>query len=330
MNRTHHAVQMALLTGLLSGLMTSAALGVDALGRPASPGSRTAPPIRVLTLDESRTAECDSIDYNVFSGSFYEDLREVLAEQSLFGDGGVVPRSVHFITSVSRITGSALEGVDMVLLSTNAVPLDDCERQFLRSFVEQGGGVMAFFNDAAFEVGPVFDASGRQGIEGGVCVAKVRSSALVDGPFGKVPLSMPLMWHRLFGSIGPYGTEVFGAPRGLPFLASFAMGQGRGMIACDEEWIGSQIDEGCAVANLDDPKMTLFLNAFAYCMPSEGFSFVPSGGLLGDINEDCRVDGIDLGLLRGYWGTSDPKADLNGDGVVDGADLGILLANWTG
>ncbi|HMN96699.1 MAG TPA: GC-type dockerin domain-anchored protein [Phycisphaerales bacterium] len=50
--------------------------------------------------------------------------------------------------------------------------------------------------------------------------------------------------------------------------------------------------------------------------------------LLGDLNGDGVVDGADLGLLVGAWGTSDPGADLDGDGTVDGADLGILLGAW--
>jgi hypothetical protein len=46
-----------------------------------------------------------------------------------------------------------------------------------------------------------------------------------------------------------------------------------------------------------------------------------------DLNGDGVVDGADLGLLLGAWGTA--EADLNGDGATDGADLGILLAAWS-
>ena len=51
---------------------------------------------------------------------------------------------------------------------------------------------------------------------------------------------------------------------------------------------------------------------------------------IGDINNDGKVDGADIGLLIGAWGSSNPAADINHDGVVDGGDLGILLGNWTG
>lgn len=47
-----------------------------------------------------------------------------------------------------------------------------------------------------------------------------------------------------------------------------------------------------------------------------------------DINGSEVVDGADLGLLLGAWGSTDCTADLNQDGIVDGADLGLLLGDW--
>ena len=55
----------------------------------------------------------------------------------------------------------------------------------------------------------------------------------------------------------------------------------------------------------------------------------------GDINSDGVVDGEDLGLLLGWWGSAasvSPQAqaaDLNHDDVVDGADLGMMLGAWS-
>ena len=45
----------------------------------------------------------------------------------------------------------------------------------------------------------------------------------------------------------------------------------------------------------------------------------PAGG-------DGLVNGADLGVLLGSWGTS--AADLTGDGITDGADLGVMLGSW--
>lgn len=48
----------------------------------------------------------------------------------------------------------------------------------------------------------------------------------------------------------------------------------------------------------------------------------------GDLDGDLDVDGADLGLLLGAWGSADPVADINDDGTVDGADMGVMLGNW--
>jgi hypothetical protein len=45
-----------------------------------------------------------------------------------------------------------------------------------------------------------------------------------------------------------------------------------------------------------------------------------------DFNGDRIVNGDDLGMLLGSWGT--PQYDINDDGTTDGIDLGIFLANW--
>lgn len=43
-----------------------------------------------------------------------------------------------------------------------------------------------------------------------------------------------------------------------------------------------------------------------------------------DLNNDCIVNVIDLGLLRGAFFTTDANADLNADGIVNVVDLGLL------
>ena len=63
------------------------------------------------------------------------------------------------------------------------------------------------------------------------------------------------------------------------------------------------------------------------------FTSLTLSGCTGDLNVDGTVDGEDLALLLGAWGSSclvqDPCfSDLNGDQTVDGADLAILLSAW--
>jgi hypothetical protein len=54
----------------------------------------------------------------------------------------------------------------------------------------------------------------------------------------------------------------------------------------------------------------------------------PTPSCPADITQDGLVDGNDLGILLGVWGTA--KGDLDGDGFTDGADLAIMLSSWGG
>jgi len=51
----------------------------------------------------------------------------------------------------------------------------------------------------------------------------------------------------------------------------------------------------------------------------------------GDIDENSIVDGVDLAIVLGRWGTNPkdyPRADTNDDGTVDGTDLAQVLGMW--
>jgi len=55
---------------------------------------------------------------------------------------------------------------------------------------------------------------------------------------------------------------------------------------------------------------------------------------LADINHDGVVDGSDLAIILGSWGTDGSlpggaSADLNDDRIVDGSDLAIVLGSWS-
>ena len=61
---------------------------------------------------------------------------------------------------------------------------------------------------------------------------------------------------------------------------------------------------------------------------AEAISLFTLPQCVADLNADHRVDGADIAVLLGSWGTSDAAADLNGDGNVGGADVTILLNAW--
>jgi hypothetical protein len=50
-------------------------------------------------------------------------------------------------------------------------------------------------------------------------------------------------------------------------------------------------------------------------------------GLVGDLNGDGKVNGIDLAQVLSSWGTA--NGDITGDQKTDGMDLAALLSNWT-
>ncbi len=66
-------------------------------------------------------------------------------------------------------------------------------------------------------------------------------------------------------------------------------------------------------------------------LPSEATALLAASGnaIPGDLNGDGLVDGADLSILLGAWGTTLPEADLDGSGSVDAGDLAVLLGSWT-
>lgn len=52
-------------------------------------------------------------------------------------------------------------------------------------------------------------------------------------------------------------------------------------------------------------------------------------GVPGDYDGNGAVDGADLTVLLGSWGTTNVAIDLDGDLVITGSDLAILLGNWS-
>jgi hypothetical protein len=113
-----------------------------------------------------------------------------------------------------------------------------------------------------------------------------------------------------------------------------ACGDAASVLACD--------DDGCTAGS---PPFTsrLSFDAVAgtsYYIAVGGFNEFVTGPLhleIGvpvppanpaDINHDGRVDGTDLSMVLGAWGTTDAAADIDHDGHVGGSDLSILLGSW--
>lgn len=57
----------------------------------------------------------------------------------------------------------------------------------------------------------------------------------------------------------------------------------------------------------------------------------PPGGKIGDLNNDNRVDIVDIGIMIDVYGLNpsvNPKADLNNDGNINIVDVGIIIDNY--
>ena len=73
--------------------------------------------------------------------------------------------------------------------------------------------------------------------------------------------------------------------------------------------------------------------AFAVLMVANQFAPALMADDLGcysatDLNCDMVVDGQDLSLVLGSWGTNSISCDLDGSCTVDGGDLAMLLGSW--
>ena len=49
-----------------------------------------------------------------------------------------------------------------------------------------------------------------------------------------------------------------------------------------------------------------------------------------DFNHDRVVNGLDLAMLLGAWGSNERFIDIDESGAIDGADLAILMGEWGG
>lgn len=55
---------------------------------------------------------------------------------------------------------------------------------------------------------------------------------------------------------------------------------------------------------------------------------VSSTTLVGDLNGDRTVNGLDWTIMEGQWFTSNSQSDLNSDGIVNSIDFSLMNANW--
>ncbi|MEY3143468.1 MAG: hypothetical protein RLY21_1961 [Planctomycetota bacterium] len=283
-------------------------------------------PIVIGTLSQDRSPSCGDISYGFLDGNFFTNVRAALESDANFSPGGIVGRDVVFAPPMSLITNEALQGVDILFVSPSQPALSDCEVAAIGSFLNAGGGVFAFANDAGVELAALVGAT-----DGGIGAGTgqvLRGTAMSAGPFGIVQGDLGWSFHRVFSPLGKSGQACVTSSGAI--AASFTRGLGRLIIVNDEEWCGDQTLSGCAASWMPSaPRLTLFLNSVAWVAPAASFAYADPGPTP-DIDCDGDVDGFDLALLLNAWGPcSGCRADITRDGQVNGKDLAILLVNWS-
>jgi|SRR3989344_2611857 len=91
--------------------------------------------------------------------------------------------------------------------------------------------------------------------------------------------------------------------------------------------------DGDAVIDIEDAQV-LANDGFATNILSEiiptNISLSKPKSKIADINDNGKVDLVDVSILLNNWGTPKNKStDLNGDGKVNAKDLSILLSKWS-
>lgn len=291
--------------------------------------SAMAQPIRVLTLDDSRTNVCGGIDFNILTGNAFAGARGLMDNAANFGADGTVDREIEWTPQVSMLTRDALQRCDLVLLSSFGAGdgLDVCERRVLLEFIQAGGGVFSFENGSIQHFGLPLGATPASVDTAGNGMITDEASPVAAGPFGSVTGTLLMAFHKGFDSVGPNGSAF--AASSIDYAATFAVGAGRAVLYGDEESFMTISENGCAAGTMTDKEQTLFLNTVAYLAPEPGFQFTRSGACCpADANQDGSVNTIDVLTFLNQWTSGDAFADINGDGAINTQDVLAFLNLW--
>jgi hypothetical protein len=231
-----------------------------------SGASRT--PLRIVTLDATRAETCPGgATLDVATSPAYSTLREWLASPRRFGGAGGIDRPTQ-VTTIGEFTPATLANADVVVVpSLGGLGLSACEATLLRSFAQQGGGVIALGEMASEQLAPRLGASLGSVFPVGN-LSPVAGAPVINGPFGQVTAPVAAGSHRAFESLGT-GTALLNTIGGAA-AARFVVGLGEAILVTDAEWL-----QNSGVGVCGSPAVPLasneafFLNALAEVSPRE-------------------------------------------------------------
>lgn len=191
-----------------------------------------------------------------------------------------------------------------LILSTTSTVME----RYLR-FTLAGGWEATFFAEGTYGLDARVEIESARGAFVSHHISEITLPAKLDcdhglAVFGILSLRDPLIVMDVL--------EVEGKPTGIVLGESVTI---RIVLSASVAAAGA-----CDVAELT---AVVHVDEFAFCGSSAS----------GDLDRDGAVDGTDLALLLGQWGSCPLKgscsADLDGNGIVNGLDLAILLGEWT-
>lgn len=221
--------------------------------------------LNVLVLNESRNGvmsnENGSINFNFKEGDGFEDIREKL----------LASFDISFLESASTLNPSTLNNAHVVILAS-ATALSGVEKNYLGGFIDQGGGLIAFGNNSARDLGDIFGATHTTDGTSGAVVSNA-ASPIVKGIYGSFSQGKAFNtgFSYAFSDLGD-GEAAMTNPEGY-FAASFELGSGRAALFTDEEIFMNKTVSGIAAANLTEDSAKVFLNSFDFI--SENITVVP-------------------------------------------------------
>ncbi len=164
---------------------------------------------KTLTLrapSNSLSLECDSsTNWSMHDGPWYTRARQLIADATKFGPGGVAPDDFKFNPPFDSFDPAELDGADILLLNPVKIKVDRPEFSPFRTYALGGVGFISFQNE-----GLTFMADKAGCI--GENVANVSSAgsttAVMNGPFGQVGSTYSTGWNCTFTNMETGVTEL--------------------------------------------------------------------------------------------------------------------------